>query len=138
MPWLLKTHPKVAADPAMYCPRVRSMPFGPGPKRTMLVKPGLVSIPHCMQVYMKRTEDEANDQTNSYANCQSAIHVVSGSLRRTSTHHATHLHCLLLAKVLNEGLKRRMHTLVECGGAMRAASGHSSNRNRHLDECVRR
>jgi hypothetical protein len=79
------------------------MPFGPGPKRTMLVKPDLVSIPLCMQVYMQRTEDEANDQTNSYANCQSAIRVVSGSLRRTSTHHATHLHCMLLAEVLDGG-----------------------------------
>ncbi len=36
-------YPNVAAEPAMYCPRVRSMPFGPGPKRTMLVKPGSVS-----------------------------------------------------------------------------------------------
>jgi len=33
-------YPKVAADPIMYCPNVRSIPFGPGPKRTMLVKPG--------------------------------------------------------------------------------------------------
>jgi hypothetical protein len=35
-------YPKVAADPIMYCPSVRNIPFGPGPKRTMLVKPGLV------------------------------------------------------------------------------------------------
>lgn len=31
--------PKVAADPIIYCPSVRSIPLGPGPKRTMLVKP---------------------------------------------------------------------------------------------------
>jgi hypothetical protein len=33
-------YPKVAAEPIMYWPNVRSIPFGPGPKRTMLVKPG--------------------------------------------------------------------------------------------------
>jgi hypothetical protein len=33
------TNPKVAADPIMYCPKVRSIPLGPGPKRTMFVKP---------------------------------------------------------------------------------------------------
>ncbi|EAT92346.2 hypothetical protein SNOG_00851 [Parastagonospora nodorum SN15] len=33
--------PKVAADPIMYCPNVRSIPFGPGPKRTILVKPNM-------------------------------------------------------------------------------------------------
>jgi hypothetical protein len=32
-------YPKVAAEPIMYCPNVRSIPFGPGPKRTMLVNP---------------------------------------------------------------------------------------------------
>jgi hypothetical protein len=37
-------YPKVAAEPAMYCPRVRSIPLGPGPKRTMLVNPGAVSV----------------------------------------------------------------------------------------------
>jgi hypothetical protein len=31
--------PKVAADPIMYWPSVRSIPLGPGPKRTMLVNP---------------------------------------------------------------------------------------------------
>ena len=36
-------YPNVAADPAMYWPSVRSMPFGPGPNRTMFVKPGMVS-----------------------------------------------------------------------------------------------
>jgi hypothetical protein len=35
-------HPKVAADPIMYCPSVRSIPLGPGPKRTMFVNPGEV------------------------------------------------------------------------------------------------
>jgi hypothetical protein len=42
--WLLRdnterTHPKVAADPIIYCPSVRIMPLGPGPKRIMLVAP---------------------------------------------------------------------------------------------------
>lgn len=32
-------YPNVAAEPTMYCPRVRSMPFGPGPKRTIFVAP---------------------------------------------------------------------------------------------------
>ncbi len=32
-------YPKVVAEPIMYCPSVRSMPFGPGPKRTMFVNP---------------------------------------------------------------------------------------------------
>jgi hypothetical protein len=36
------TYPNVAADPIIYCPSVRSMPLGPGPKRTMLVKPANV------------------------------------------------------------------------------------------------
>ena len=36
-------YPNVAADPIMYCPSVRSMPFGPGPNRTMFVKPGLLA-----------------------------------------------------------------------------------------------
>jgi hypothetical protein len=35
----LEAYPKVAADPIMYCPSVRSIPLGPGPKRTMFVKP---------------------------------------------------------------------------------------------------
>jgi hypothetical protein len=34
-----EAYPKVAADPIMYCPSVRSIPLGPGPKRTMFVKP---------------------------------------------------------------------------------------------------
>lgn len=67
-------HPNVAAEPAMYCPRVRSMPFGPGPKRTMFVKPGVVSlalhtvaVPTLEHAHVEmRTKDEANDQTNSY------------------------------------------------------------------------
>ena len=33
-------YPNVAADPIMYCPSVLSIPFGPGPNRTMFVKPG--------------------------------------------------------------------------------------------------
>jgi hypothetical protein len=37
-----KAYPNVAAEPAIYCPRVRSMPFGPGPNRTMFVKPRTV------------------------------------------------------------------------------------------------
>lgn len=32
----------------MYCPRVRSMPFGPGPNRTMFVKPSFVSASFLM------------------------------------------------------------------------------------------
>jgi hypothetical protein len=36
------TYPKVAADPIIYWPSVRSIPFGPGPKRTMLVNPEMV------------------------------------------------------------------------------------------------
>jgi hypothetical protein len=35
-------YPNVAADPIIYWPRVRSIPFGPGPKRTMLVNPRTV------------------------------------------------------------------------------------------------
>lgn len=33
------TCPNVAAEPIMYWPSVRSIPLGPGPKRTILVKP---------------------------------------------------------------------------------------------------
>ncbi|EMC98535.1 hypothetical protein BAUCODRAFT_58824, partial [Baudoinia panamericana UAMH 10762] len=32
-------HPNVAAEPSMYCPSVRSMPFGPGPYRMIFVAP---------------------------------------------------------------------------------------------------
>lgn len=32
-------YPKVAAEPIMYWPSVLSIPFGPGPNRTMLVNP---------------------------------------------------------------------------------------------------
>lgn len=35
----VSTHPKVAAEPSMYWPRVRSMPLGPGPNLMMLVAP---------------------------------------------------------------------------------------------------
>jgi hypothetical protein len=57
-------YPKVAADPIMYCPSVRSIPFGPGPKRTMLVKPRLVRGVLREPRWKRRTKDEANDQTN--------------------------------------------------------------------------
>jgi hypothetical protein len=36
-----RTYPKVAADPNMYCPSVRIMPLGPGPKRIILVAPAM-------------------------------------------------------------------------------------------------
>lgn len=42
----VSAYPKVAAEPSMYCPNVRSIPFGPGPKRTMLVKPKPVRHGH--------------------------------------------------------------------------------------------
>lgn len=35
------THPNVAADPSMYWPNVRSIPFGPGPYRIMFVAPNM-------------------------------------------------------------------------------------------------
>lgn len=35
----LVTYPNVAAEPIMYCPSVRNMPFGPGPYRMMFVAP---------------------------------------------------------------------------------------------------
>lgn len=38
------THPKVADDATIYCPRVLSMPFGPGPKRIMFVAPKIKPI----------------------------------------------------------------------------------------------
>lgn len=34
-------YPNVAAEPAIYCPKVRIMPFGPGPKRIMFVAPNI-------------------------------------------------------------------------------------------------
>jgi len=33
--------PKVAADPAMYCPKVRIIPLGPGPNLMILVAPNI-------------------------------------------------------------------------------------------------
>jgi len=38
------THPKVADDATIYCPRVLSMPFGPGPKRIIFVAPKMKPI----------------------------------------------------------------------------------------------
>lgn len=35
------SYPKVADDPSMYCPNVRSIPFGPGPNLMMFVAPAL-------------------------------------------------------------------------------------------------
>jgi hypothetical protein len=58
-------YPNVAAEPIMYCPSVRSIPFGPGPKRTMLVNPGLVRETLRESRLDMRTEDEANDQADS-------------------------------------------------------------------------
>lgn len=36
----LAAYPKVAPEPSIYWPRVRITPFGPAPKRIMLVAPG--------------------------------------------------------------------------------------------------
>jgi hypothetical protein len=44
----------------MYCPSVRSIPLGPGPKRTMFVNPGKVRKALQKRQVM-RTEDEADD-----------------------------------------------------------------------------
>jgi hypothetical protein len=49
-----------------------------------------------------RTEDEADDETNSckaVKGCSCSRHVVK-LLRLTSTHHATHLHCTAVSRVL--------------------------------------
>jgi hypothetical protein len=56
-------YPKVAADPIIYWPSVRSIPLGPGPKRTMLVNPSAVRVA-ARGVLAVRTEDEANDQAD--------------------------------------------------------------------------
>jgi hypothetical protein len=37
-------YPKVAAEPAMYCPNVRIIPLGPGPNRMMFVAPNIKPI----------------------------------------------------------------------------------------------
>ncbi|KAK7188745.1 hypothetical protein PSPO01_05378 [Paraphaeosphaeria sporulosa] len=64
---------------------------------------------------MVRTEDEANDQAYR------------------SSHHATHLDCILLAMLGWE--KKRFLTFVKGGRAMLPA-WHRSYGNRHDDECV--
>lgn len=74
------TYPNVAAEPAMYWPSVRSMPLGPGPKRTMFVKPSLISAIPGLE-FWKRTEYEANDQADG------------------ASHHAAHLDYNMLASV---------------------------------------
>jgi hypothetical protein len=61
----IRAYPKVAAEPIMYCPSVRSIPFGPGPKRTMLVNPGRVRETLRESRLKMRTEDEADDQADS-------------------------------------------------------------------------
>jgi hypothetical protein len=79
----------------MYCPSVRSMPLGPGPKRTMFVNPEKVREVKSNSRLM-RTEDEADDQANSCSSQAAVLHCFV-CMQRTSTHHATHLHCTLLA-----------------------------------------
>jgi hypothetical protein len=89
-------YPKVAADPIMYWPSVRSIPLGPGPKRTMLVNPTIVRREHFPRMFgMARTEDEADDQSDSCQKVSSCN--PRAAMKRTSTHHATHLHYALLA-----------------------------------------
>lgn len=66
LPGRAATYPNVAADPIMYCPKVRSIPLGPGPKRTMFVKPTYVSDKPLWAMRLEHTEYEANDQTNSW------------------------------------------------------------------------
>ena len=39
-----KAYPNVAAEPSMYWPSVRSMPFGPGPNLMMFVAPKMKPI----------------------------------------------------------------------------------------------
>lgn len=57
------TYPNVVADPIIYCPSVRSIPLGPGPKRTMFVNPVAVRA-SLRQSGGMRTEYEANDKAD--------------------------------------------------------------------------
>jgi hypothetical protein len=62
-------YPKVAADPAMYCPSVLIIPLGPGPNLIMFVAPeiGIRRLMGCGNcVVEEHTEDESDDQSNSY------------------------------------------------------------------------
>ena len=45
-----RSHPNVAPEPSMYCPRVRMMPFWPAPYRKMLTVP----VPQLVEIQRVR------------------------------------------------------------------------------------
>lgn len=75
----LVTYPNVADEAIIYCPNVRSIPFGPGPNLIMFVAPNMKPI-------MSPT---AINRQSEGVSLRMASH--------TSTHHSTHLGCMLLA-----------------------------------------
>jgi hypothetical protein len=115
--WLSRAYPNVAAEPIMYCPSVRSMPFGPGPKRKMLVKPNMKPMirPTAALVVRKRRR-----------------YVLRALV--TYNHPSSHpssLHYIVLAVAFENARHGRTRTLVKGRGAMGTASRHSSDRYGH-------
>jgi hypothetical protein len=110
-------YPKVAADPIMYCPSVRSIPFGPGPKRTMLVKPGLVREALRESRMDMRTEDESNDQADSCSKVRLLLCKVQAAV--TYIHPSCHPSSLRAVSGPAAPCEWQLHTLVYCGRATR-------------------
>lgn len=81
-------YPNVAADPAIYCPSVLSMPFGPGPNLMMFVAPKMKPI-----------------MMPTAAARQLFVHVALSGLHssRTASHHSSHFSCGLLARFGQDG-----------------------------------
>lgn len=77
-------HPNVAAEPVMYCPNVLIIPFGPGPKRIMFVAPN-------MKPMIRPTAEKGGRSID-----ESLILLI---LLLTSSHHCSHLDCVMLAKL---------------------------------------
>jgi hypothetical protein len=57
------TYPNVAAEPAMYCPKVRIIPLGPGPNRMMFVAPNIkpMMMPTAVAMGQRHIWDIARD-----------------------------------------------------------------------------
>lgn len=89
----------------MYWPSVLSIPFGPGPNRTMLVNPSVgqkstlvfagAGRGLCAPKMKPMIKPTAGDNVRLRV-CVCLCLLV----RRTSTHHTTHLHCILSATAM--------------------------------------